>query len=151
MSQPAQSHDTLVIERVFPNCLAHVWSAWASLEKKRGWFGDGLEQLEFEPGGLERSSFITSMGVHDNESRYFEIKHQERIIFAYSMALNGRIHSVSLATLAFADENGGTRISYTEQICVVGPSDGVEGRRAGWMDLFDSLADYLIQDTRSAA
>lgn len=151
MPQPAAAHAAIKIDRVLPNCREHVWSAWASFSKKKAWFGEGLEQLDFTPGGVERSSFITKMGVHDNETRYFEIKDRERIVFAYSMALNGRVHSVSLATVEFADESGGTRIAYTEQMCAISPSDGAEGREAGWADLLDSLADYLIHDTRTAA
>ena len=151
MSQPEATHDLIRIERLLPNCLDHVWSAWASSDKKRAWFGDGLEQCDFAPGGLERSSFLTRMGVHDNETRYFEIRHRERIVFAYSMALNGRVHSVSLATVAFADQDGGTRLALTEQICIIPPSDGAKGRLAGWTDLLDSLADYLLHDSRTAA
>lgn len=39
------------------------------------------------------------MGAHRNETRYFEIKNGERVVLAYSMALNGRVHTVSLATV----------------------------------------------------
>lgn len=151
MTQSTVAHETIKIERVLPNCLEHVWSAWASPTKKKAWFGDGLEESSFEPGGAERASFLTDMGVHDNETRYFEIKDRERIVFAYSMAVNGRIHSVSLATVTFADANGGTRLTFTEQMCVIPPSDGAAGREAGWTDLLDSLADYLLHDTRTAA
>lgn len=151
MSDKTHKHDTLTIERVYPNCRDHVWSAWSSLEKKRKWFGDGLKSQEFRPGGLELSEFTTNMGVHTNETRYFEIREGERIVLAYSMALNGRVHTVSLATIIFDDENGGTRLTYTEQMCVIPPSDGIEGRKHGWHALLDSLAEILAEETKTTA
>ena len=108
-------------------------------------------EMDFRPGGFERSRFKDGMGEHVNETRYFEIKEGERIVLAYSMAVNGRVHTVSLTTIAFADENGGTRLRYTEQMCVISPSDGLEGRKHGWVALLDGLADYLVEDTREIA
>jgi uncharacterized protein YndB with AHSA1/START domain len=148
MTNAAQTHETLAIERIYPNCRAHVWSAWAVFEKKKAWFGEGLIELDFRPGGSERSAFVTEMGTHTNETRYFEIKDQERIVFAYSMALNGRVHTVSLTTVVFTDLNGGTRLTYTEQMCVIPPSDGAKGRQHGWIALLDAMENYLAEDTR---
>jgi uncharacterized protein YndB with AHSA1/START domain len=59
------------------------------------------------------------MGEHVNETRYFEIEEGERIVLAYSMAVNARVHTISLTTITFRDESGGTRLKYTEQMCVV--------------------------------
>jgi uncharacterized protein YndB with AHSA1/START domain len=59
------------------------------------------------------------------------------------MALNGRVHTISLATVTFADEAGGTRLGYTEQLCVIQPSDGRAGREHGWNFLLGCLADFL--------
>jgi len=107
--------------------------------------------MDFFPGGIERSGFRNSMGEHTSEGRYFEIKEGERIVLAYSMAVNGRVHTVSLATITLEDEQGGTRLKYTEQMCVIPPSDGVEGREHGWGALLDGLAGYLAADTRQTA
>ena len=151
MTYPSQSHETFTTERTYPNCLDHVWACWAHLDKKRAWFGDGLQQMDFRPGGAESSGFQDSMGEHANETRYFEIQDRRRIVFAYSMALNGRIHTVSLATVVFAEADGGTRLTYTEQMCVIPPSDGVEGREHGWNALLTALEAYLVADTRANA
>lgn len=147
MTDPAQHHDTFTIERLYPNCVDHVWAAWSVAEKKKAWFGEGLTESDFRVGGTERNSFANDMGMHTNETRYFEIKEGERIVYAYSMAMNGTVHTVSLTTVVFADENGGTRLTYTEQMCVIPPSDGAEGRTQGWKALLDSLGKYLIADT----
>lgn len=146
MTQPAQEHQTITLERLYANCLDHVWSAWAIFEKKKAWFGEGLKESDFQTGGTERGSFVSDMGLHTNEARYFEIEDRKRIVFAYSMALNGRVHSVSLATVVFADQNGGTRLIYTEQMCVIPPSDGAQGRQHGWDALLGALEGYLAQD-----
>lgn len=142
-----QDHVTFTIERIYPNCRAHVWSAWAMREKKAAWLGDRALALEFRAGGFERSVFKDQMGEHVNEARYFEILEQQRIVMAYSMSLNGRVHTVSLSTIVFADEGGGTRLTYTEQMCVLPPSDGAEGRRHGWTHLLGRIATYLAEDT----
>lgn len=147
MTAPAQDHATFTIERIYPNCRAHVWSAWAVREKKAAWLGNRDLALDFRPGGSERSVFKDEMGEHLNEGRYFEILDQQRIVLAYSMALNGRVHTVSLATILFADEGGGTRLTYTEQMCVIPPSDGGEGRRHGWTHLLERVATCLAEET----
>lgn len=149
MTTAAQQHETFTIERTYPNCREHVWSAWAVAEKKRAWFGDGLVASDFRVGGTEKNEFVNEMGRNTNQTRYFEIKDQERIVFAYSMALNGRVHTVSLTTIVFADENGGTRLTYTEQMCVIPPSDGAAGRTHGWNALLEALGNYLAEDTRA--
>jgi len=139
--------DSFVIERVYPNCRAHVWAAWSVPEKKAAWFGSRALDMDFRPGGGERTSFTNDMGEHTNETRYFEIRDEELIVFAYSMAMNGRVHSVSLTTIVFTDEGGGTRLRYTEQMCVLPPSDGAPGRTHGWGVLLDGLGAHLEADT----
>ena len=147
MTSSTHSHDSFTIERVYPNCRDHVWSAWSTKAKKAAWFGDGLEVFDFRVGGSERGRFANEMGEHVNEGRYFEIEEGRRIVLAYSMAMNGRVHTVSLATIAFADEGGGTRLTFTEQMCVIPPSDGVEGRRHGWQALLDAIEPVLAAET----
>jgi uncharacterized protein YndB with AHSA1/START domain len=151
MTANSEQHRDFTIERVYPNCPAHVWAAWSIREKKAAWMRNAALEMDFRPGGFERSRFKDGMGEHINETRYFEIKEGERIVLAYSMAVNGRVHTVSLTTITFADENGGTRLTYIEQMCVIPPSDGVEGRKHGWSALLDGLADYLVEDTPANA
>lgn len=148
MTESDHQLDSFTIERVYPNCLAHVWSAWSIPEKKSAWLGGRPIEMDFRPGGIERSGFSNEMGEHTNETRYFEIREERLIVMAYSMAMNGRVHTVSLATIAFSDEGGGTRLRYTEQMCVLPPSDGAQGRAHGWSVLLDGLGAYLEADTR---
>lgn len=143
MSSSEQEHDTFVIERDYAQSPERVWAAWSQLDRKRTWMGDGLESFDFRVGGEERSRFENEMGEHVNETRYFDIKQYERIVHAYSMALNGVVHTVSLVTIAFEARGDGTRLTYTEQMCVIPPSDGVEGRRHGWTVLLGALEESL--------
>ena len=140
------AHDSFTIERVYSNCRNHVWSAWSDPAKKAKWFGGADHRMDFRVGGSEYGSFRNEMGHHENETRYFEISEGERIVFAYSMAADGRVHTVSLATVTFTDEGGGTRLTFTEQMCVIPPSDGVEGRRHGWGELLAALQALLSTD-----
>ncbi|TPL46398.1 hypothetical protein FJ957_16700 [Mesorhizobium sp. B2-4-6] len=107
--------------------------------------------MDFSAGGAERSSFRDAMGEHTNEGRYFEIKEGQRTVLAYSMAVNGRVHTVSLATILFEDANGGTRLTYAEQMCVIPPNDGAEGRERGRNTVLDSLTRYLAGDMERTA
>lgn len=147
MTDEAQHHDQFTVERIYPNCLDHVWAAWAVPEKKKAWFGDGLSELDFRVGGVERGSFRNDMGEHSKEAIFLEIAERKRIVYAYSMAMNGVIHTASLVTVLFEDHGGGTRLRHIEQICVIPPSDGAEGRKHGWGALLDRLGDYLKDDT----
>ena len=144
-------HDSFTIERVYPNCRAHVWAAWSIAEKKAKWFGGVAGEMDFRVGGSECKSFRNEMGEHTNDTRYFEIRDEELIVLSYSMAMNGRVHTVSLATIALSDEGGGTRLRYTEQMCVLPPSDGAEGRTHGWGALLDGLGRYLEEDSLANA
>ena len=144
-------HDSFTIERTYPNCREHVWSAWSTTDKKAKWFGGGDHSMDFRVGGAERSASRMASDEHVNETRYFEIVEDERIVMAYSMAVNGRVHTVSLATVVLADEGGGTRLTFTEQMCVIPPSDGIEGRRHGWTELLAALERFLASDTPEAA
>lgn len=150
MPEDTHYHREFTIERVYANCKAHVWAAWSIREKKAAWLRNAPLEMDFRPGGFERSRFRSDMGEHVNETRYFEIKEGERLVLAYSMAVNGRVHAISLATITFRDENGGAGLKYTEQMCVIPPSDGVEGRKHGWSALLDELDDYLVNDTRES-
>jgi len=143
MENKAQYHEQFTIERVYPNVKDEVWAAWSDREKKAEWMGAPSLEMNFRVGGSEHSTFREEMGEHVNEGRYFEISNGNRIVLAYSMSLNGRVHTVSLATIVFVDEKRSTRLIYTEQMCIIPPSDGLEGRTHGWGVLLDALGAQL--------
>jgi uncharacterized protein YndB with AHSA1/START domain len=138
--------DSFEIRRVLRKGPAHVWAAWADGSRKRRWMvgeGPGSFESDFRVGGEERSAFDSPMGRHENRTAFLEIAPERLIAFAYSMSLNGRIHSVSLATVTFEDEGGGTRLTYREQITTIGPSDDAGMRRHGWDELLGRIEPSL--------
>jgi uncharacterized protein YndB with AHSA1/START domain len=142
------NHETFTITRTYEKCIAHVWSAWSDRAKKWRWLrsDDAVPAdflFDFRVGGEERSSFTSPMGSHENHTVYFDIAEENHIVYSYSMALNGRIHSVSVASVTFEDAGGGTKMTYVEQITLIGESDGAEGRKHGWTALFESLDTVL--------
>lgn len=72
-------------------------------------------------------------------SSYLDIVDDERIVYAYTMAQDGRVHSASLVTVLLAPKDGGTRLTFTEQGAYFAPTDGAAGRAAGWTSLLDHL------------
>jgi uncharacterized protein YndB with AHSA1/START domain len=146
-------HESFTITRTYAKCLAHVWSAWSDGPKKRRWMaGDDMTAdanafaFDFSVGGVERHAFESPMGKHENRTTYFDIADEQRIVFAYSMSLNGRVHSVSVATVTFAEDGGGTRVEFAEQITLIGDSDGAEGRTQGWTALLESVDKTLTDE-----
>ena len=155
-------HDSFTLERRIAACPSHVFACWADPARKRRWFvdGDGPEweteryALDFRVGGTEEGSFVLTSGPgagrHENMTHFLDIVPDERIAFAYTMAVDGRIHSASLATVTFADAGGGTLLRFTEQGAFFGPSDGAAGRRAGWEHILDNFATFMTRETANA-
>ncbi len=121
--------------------------------QEQRWFGRGSESFvdDFRVGGRTYGSFENDMGRHENETRYFEIVPDALIVYGYSMAMNGRVHSVSLVTIRFEDDNGGTHLIYDERMTVLAPSDGAAGRQHGWGVLLDAMEAELERDLDTLA
>lgn len=152
----AITHDTFTLKKIIAAPPARVFAAWADPEKKRKWFVDADDAdwqtldygMDFRVGGREHGRFVLlaktpAEGEHANETVFLDIAPDQRIVFAYTMALNGRIHSASLATVRFTEAGTGTRVGYTEQGAYYNKGDGVAGRKAGWTSLLDALAKFL--------
>ncbi len=115
------THESFTLVRTIRARKERVFSAWAKPELKRRWFvdsdGPGWNcreyTLDFRVGGRETGSFVLDegpgAGEHTNVTHYLDIVENERIVYAYTMALDGRVHSASLATVTLEDENGERR------------------------------------------
>ena len=71
----------------------------------------------------------------------------QRIIYAYDMHLDDERISVSLATIEFSDESGGTRLVLTEHGAYLDGLDKPEDREHGTNFLLDALGAVLEQET----
>src|SRR3546814_12052013 len=101
-------------------CSSDLFAAWAEPALKRRWFGeaDGWEdvehRLDFRVGGSEYSSARQPGGPrHVHETVILNIVPARRIVFAYTMRLDDRPISTSLATVALAPATAGTQLHPT--------------------------------------
>jgi len=140
------THTTFHLDRALNAPPARVFAAFADPAQKRRWFAEGgtgaktFDGGDFRAGGIERSSFtVPQYGLCSNFTTYLEIRENERIVFAYSMSMNGTPFSASLASVEFVAEGGGTRLRFTEQAAFFENADGAEMRRHGWQQLFGKL------------
>ncbi|MFT4000682.1 MAG: SRPBCC family protein [Rhizobium sp.] len=153
MSERSTEHATITIERHFKAPLPRVFNAWAMPEQKRQWFachGDWkpLEfQLDFRTGGSESNRVASTDGVvHAYQARYIDIIQNERFIYAFDMMLDDKRISVSLATVSFAEEPGGTRMTFVEQVVFLDGYGDNGSRLMGTEIGFDNLRLYVEVD-----
>lgn len=147
------THESYTIERRYRAAPAKVFAAFAEPAVKRRWFLDeataiGEMEIDFRVGGREVSTFranppgLAAMEIR-NDTVYFDILPERRIVFAYSMANHGVPFSASLATIVLEELDGGTRLNYTEQAAFFEGSDGARMRKDGWTALLERLAAEL--------
>jgi uncharacterized protein YndB with AHSA1/START domain len=147
-------HDTFVLEREYPVDPDRVFAAFADLETKQRWFGgpddwtsDGEHTLDFRVGGHEHEAGGPPGGwVSTFDATYLDIVRDERIIYSYSMTIDGVPLSVSLATIEIASASGGSRLRITEHGAyfdtAVGPAQRVEGTE----HLLDAIGAMFAAD-----
>ena len=159
MAERSVTHGTFVIERTYPATPERVFAAFADPGKKRRWFGGGegreVEefQMDFRVGGSERARYRFKAGTRfpgselTNHTNYQDIVEGRRIVMAYTMSLDDRRFSASLATIELLPEGSGTVLIFTEQGAYFEGSDGPEMREAGWRKLLEHLAGELARQS----
>jgi uncharacterized protein YndB with AHSA1/START domain len=150
MTERTVRHDTFTIERTYPASPAKVFAAWADPVAKRTWFveGEGWDvesyEQDFRIGGRERSAFRFKGGpLVSNDTTYLDIVPERRIIVSYTMAIDGRIMSASLATAEFEPAGTGTRLILTEHDAHLDGIDKSGSRKDGCAGLLVQLGKYL--------
>ena len=155
MSERSVEHGTFTIERRFDVAPARVFAAWADPKAKAGWFAGPagqwkqlLRQMDFRIGGRERVRGELAGGlVSDFDASYHDIVTNRRIVYSYTMQVDEKRISVSLATIEFEPAGGGaTRLILTEQGAFLdGGFDGSAGREQGTRGLLDNLQNFLAK------
>ena len=147
---PPIIHDQFSIERFYPHSPSRVFGALSEPAKKRRWFaeeaGAAIESycLDFRAEGFERCRFRFGDGPPmTNDSIYFEIVPDARVVFAYHMTIGGAPLSSSLASMELVAEGDGTRVIYTEHTMHLDGKDASASRREGCEYLLERLAKEL--------
>ena len=142
-------NESWTTSRDYPYPPARVFAAWADPSVKARWFDLSDEQEstyrgEFRVGGRESAS--TGPGTSPAavyEAEYRDIVDGERIISTYEITLDGRLASVSLATVTFEATQAGTHLVYVEQGAYLDDLDSASSRAGGTTSQLDRLADVL--------
>jgi len=111
-------HATFIVERTYPADAARIFRAFSDTDVKRRWFAEGedwrVEEFtaDFRPGGYETSRFRYADGPPITyDTRYLDIITDERLVFSYTITIDGRPSSVSLASVELFPAQGGTASS----------------------------------------
>jgi uncharacterized protein YndB with AHSA1/START domain len=146
------AHGMFELERVYDAPAGRVFRAFADMEAKRRWFAapsGEWEQVErscdFRVGGREilrgrwKSGLVTTF-----DATYHDIVPGERIVYAYTMHMDARKISVSLATVQIAAlGERRTRLRVTEQGAFLDGYDDAGAREHGTGILLDMLGRSL--------
>jgi uncharacterized protein YndB with AHSA1/START domain len=151
MTEHSVTHATFSVERYYPVPRARVFRALSDPAAKSRWFGNPNaevitvpHELDFRVGGRERLAGGRKTGpIHTFEAIYYDIVPEVRTVYAYEMYADDRRISVSLGTMELHEEDGGTRLVYTEQGAFLDGLDRPEHRQHGTEELLDALGESL--------
>ncbi len=142
MTDHSVTHATFSLERTYPVPVDRVFAAWQDPAAKARWFAgpDSGHQLDFRVGGRE-----VNHGRHEGktmtfESLYRDIVPGKRIVYTSTLSADDHLSTVSLTTVEFSENPGGSRLTLTEQGAFL---DGLEQpiwREEGTAQWLDSLS-----------
>lgn len=143
-------HNTLVLERIYRAPPERVFAAWSDPALRRLWDvpGEGWElaelDMDFRIGGREYSRFGPPGDPRFvSDGLYLDIVPNRRIVSAGTMH-DGEVRiSVTLGTLEFFSERGGTRLRVTDQSAFLDGRDDVSARASGYGTMLDKLEAFL--------
>jgi uncharacterized protein YndB with AHSA1/START domain len=139
-------HGTFVLERSYDAPPGRVFAAFADPEAKAQWFGAVDFSLDFRVGGRETNGGGPDGGpFYRYDATYRDIVPDERIVYTTDMYVDDRIMSVSVATVEFARDGGGTRLVLTEHGAFLDGLETAAQREHGTGELLDKLGAVLAQ------
>jgi len=144
------THGAFTITRDLPQSPAAVYRAFAEPTAKARWF-PGTDDwtpiersMDVRVGGREIAKGRWKSGTATNfEAIYLDVIPGERLVYAYSLWLDERKISVSLATVEFLAVEGGSRLRITEQGAFLDGYEDGGARERGTRDLVERIARTL--------
>jgi uncharacterized protein YndB with AHSA1/START domain len=141
---------SFTIERTYEATRAQVYHALTDPAAKAQWFGAGgafkpIERMmDVRNGGRELFKALWDSGmVTTFEAHYHDVVPEQRLVYAYSMYLDERKISVSLATFELKAAGKGTRLILSEQGVFLDGYEDAGAREHGSSWLLDSLGASL--------
>jgi len=107
-----------------------VWPFFAELPLRKKWVrmpgpsSTATHEFDFRPGGRERMTNTFTSGDQvealENRAVFYDVIPNERIVSSYEALVAGTLRWVALVTVDLSpNENGGTRLEWTEQYSFV--------------------------------
>jgi uncharacterized protein YndB with AHSA1/START domain len=143
MIERSVQHSTFTLERTYAAAPAAVFAAWSDRDTKARWFAakDESYALDFRVGGTETVHGVDLVA----RSQFHDIVTDERIVYATALTAGGVLSTVSLTTVQFTRNGGGTRLILTEQGTFLDDREKPEWRRQGTGDWLDALGREVAQ------
>lgn len=152
MSATRKHHATIVLDRRYEAAPSRVFAEFANPVMRGQWSapsGDELvyEESAFRVGGRD----VFRCGPKGDlkfrgETVYHVIAPDVCVISSESLTANGRHLAVSLNTLEFQEDGGGTNLTLTIQIVSSVGADMVKGFEAGNRSALEGLATHLARN-----
>lgn len=144
-------HGSFHLERTYQASVERVWRAFTQAEAKQAWFGgppgkwELLERhMDVREGGTERLKGRWEGGtVSLFDAMYHDVVPRERLVYSYTMHLNDRKISVSLATIELRADTGHTTVRVSEHGAFLDGYDDAGSREHGTGLLLDALGSSL--------
>jgi uncharacterized protein YndB with AHSA1/START domain len=158
MEKTTTVHSTFSLERSFKATPERVFAAWADPASKRRWNYGGerhevlRHELDFRVDGGERSAMKLGPGLPVSgmtltlNSVFEDIVPNQRMVWTYRMAMDGKTFSASLVTVELVKTSAGTDLFLTHQGAYFEGADGPEMRKGGWTELLGRLAKEVEGD-----
>ncbi|MGV9380967.1 SRPBCC family protein [Nonomuraea sp. NPDC003707] len=127
-----------------------VWAAWTEPERFSQWFGPrmlstpvGRITLDTRPGGVWRATLVGEEGFEATlDGTYREVTEPERVVFTTGDPDNPGEGPASVVTIDFTEADGKTGMRFHQYGVNTDPAHA-EQAKAGWIEFFDRLAEYL--------
>jgi uncharacterized protein YndB with AHSA1/START domain len=151
MNRHAVSHHTIVVKCQVAARVPAVFNAWRDPAALGRWYLPGddtwssqIARHEFAVGGVKRIAFGPRDEVPFTEDcRYVDIVTGHRLCFSMTIGRADKRLTTSMVTVEFADVNGRTDLTVTDQLVILDGGDSDADRRRGWGETLAKLKRML--------